>query len=120
MADALDSAKTQGVAGRGTPSQQAIAKIWMEVLGVPSIDSDANFFDIGGDSMKAMEVILRVSQVLHVELPLMAFFEDPTVEHLGAVVDEMSGGASSSEEALRQIWLDVLHVSSVEREANFF
>ncbi|HEY0796099.1 MAG TPA: amino acid adenylation domain-containing protein [Acidisarcina sp.] len=123
MADALDPSKTQsgpGVIARETASQQAIAKIWMEVLSLPRVDPEANFFDIGGDSMKAMEVILRVSQVLHVELPLMVFFEEPTVEHLSAVAEELGGGGSSAEDALRNIWLDVLHVNSVERSANFF
>ena len=47
------------------------------MLRLPGVETDANFFDIGGDSMKAMEVIVRVGEVLQVELPLMAFFEDP-------------------------------------------
>src|SRR5882757_3561886 len=69
----------------------AIAKIWEEVLRRPGLETDADFFDIGGDSLKAMEVVARVSEELHVDLPLMAFFEEPTVAHLAAVVDELQG-----------------------------
>ncbi len=59
------------------------------MLRLSHVEADANFFEIGGDSLKAMEVIARVNEVLHVDLPLIAFFEDPTVSHLAAVVDEL-------------------------------
>ena len=75
--------------GRNSP-EDALAKIWAEVLGLTEVDPDANFFDIGGDSMKAMDVIVRVAEVLRVELPLMAFFEDPTLTHLSSVIDELT------------------------------
>ena len=77
------------LSGGRSATEEALANIWAEVLRLPRVETDANFFDIGGDSLKAMEVIGRVSEVLHVDLPLIAFFEDPTVAHLAAVVDEL-------------------------------
>src|ERR1017187_5961954 len=85
-------------------SEEALSRIWQEVLRLPRIERNANFFEVGGDSLKAMEVIARVSEVLHVDLPLMAFFEDPTVIHLAALI---SGGRTPSEEALANIWAEV-------------
>ncbi len=119
-ADNTDSQSGMSLSGGGSASEEALAKIWTEVLRLPSVEADANFFDIGGDSMKAMEVIVRAGQTLHVELPLMAFFEDPTIAHLAAVVDELSGGRSASEEALAKIWTEVLRLPSVEANTNFF
>jgi acyl carrier protein len=98
-------------------SEEALARIWEEVLRLPHVEKHANFFEIGGDSLKAMEVIARVSEVLHVDLPLIAFFEEPTVAHLAEVI---SGGSSSSKEALANIWAQVLRVPSVGMGANFF
>ena len=98
-------------------SEEALAKIWAEVLRLPRVDRDANFFEVGGDSLKAMEVIARVSDELRVELPLIAFFEDPTVAHLAAV---LSGRRTPSEETLAAIWTEVLRVPSVQNDANFF
>src|SRR5205823_8028007 len=72
-----------------TASEEILARIWSDVLRVRSIDGDVNFFDIGGDSLKATEVISRIRETLQVDLPLMAFFEDPTVAHLASVVDEL-------------------------------
>ena len=119
-ANNTDSQSGMSLSGGGSASEKALAQIWTEVLRLPTVEADANFFDIGGDSMKAMEVIVRAGQMLHVELPLMAFFEDPTIAHLAAVVDKLSGGRSVSEEALTKIWTEVLRLPSVEADANFF
>ena len=98
-------------------SEEALAKIWAEVLRLPQVDRDANFFEIGGDSLKAMEVIARVSEVLHVDLPLIAFFEDPTIRHLAEVV---SAAAVHQRRRWRRSGRRCLRVPRVETDANFF
>ena len=100
-----------------TDLETSLTRIWCEVLRIPRVDRDANFFEISGDSLKAMEVIARVSEVLHVDLPLITFFEQPTIRHLAKV---LSQGQESTEAALARIWEDVLRVSQVEPDANFF
>src|ERR1035438_5378622 len=108
--------QTATSAGSNSP-QDAIANIWAEVLQLPHVDHLANFFEIGGDSLKAMEVIARVSEDLKVDLPLIAFFEDPTVAHLASLVP---GGRSATDDALAIIWAEVLRLPRVETNANFF
>ncbi len=115
-----NSQSTAALAGGGTATEQALAKVWTEVLRLPTVEADANFFDIGGDSMKAMEVIARVNQDLGIELPLMSFFEDPTIKHLAEVIDELKPQRSASEEALIRIWMEILRLPSVDVTANFF
>ncbi len=120
MAGEASSTEPQGppvLAGRQYASEEALARIWSEVLRLPSVDRTANFFEIGGDSLKAMEVIVRVSEDMQVDLPLIAFFENPTVAHLAEV---LSGGQRASEVALAKIWAEVLRLPRVEPDANFF
>ncbi len=97
--------------------ETALAKIWAEVLRLPSVETNANFFAIGGDSLKAMDVIQRVSEDLHVDLPLIAFFEEPTIAHLA---ETLAGAGGSNEDMLAKIWCAVLRVPQVEKSANFF
>lgn len=66
--------------------EAAVAQVWAEVLGREEVGASENFFDLGGDSLRAMEVIALLREALGVELPLIAFFEDPTVSHLSAVI----------------------------------
>ena len=72
-----------------TLTQKAVAEVWAEVLEKSPIAITDNFFDLGGDSLKAMEVIARLHASLGVEIPLLAFFEDPTVAHAAEVVDSL-------------------------------
>src|SRR3954470_23154252 len=88
--------QSQPAPGAHQSTRDALVDIWAEVLRLPLVEVDANFFDIGGDSLKAMEVIMRVGEVLQAELPLMAFFEDPTVAHLAAVIDEAKGTGTTA------------------------
>ena len=105
------------LSGGRAETEATLAKIWSEVLHLPQVDHDANFFEIGGDSLKAMEVIARLSDVLQVDLPLIAFFEQPTVRHLA---DVLSKEQESTEDTLAKIWHDVLRLPRVDRNANFF
>ncbi len=108
---------TTGMNGGLKSVEEALANIWSGVLRLPRIDKYANFFEIGGDSLKAMEVISRVRDLLQVDLPLISFFEEPTVHHLAEV---LSGGRFELEQTLTGIWAEVLHLDEVDRGANFF
>src|SRR5215475_1595959 len=69
--------------------QAAVERVWAEVLKRQDIKTHENFFDLGGDSLKALEVISRLQALLEIELPLMVFFEGPTIAHLAQVADEL-------------------------------
>src|SRR5215472_3321125 len=77
-----------------TASESALAGIWKDVLRLETLAPGANFFDVGGDSLMVMDVIARVREELGVDLPLMAFFEDPSIGHLAGVIDDLGGAAT--------------------------
>src|SRR5262245_51522261 len=59
--------------------QRELREIWSEVLGFDEIGIHDNFFDLGGDSLRAEQVIARIRQSLDVEVPLHELFSTPTV-----------------------------------------
>src|SRR6516162_6272218 len=117
MSNQIVSSETSRTNGSRKAIQDSLAEIWVSVLGQTQVGKTANFFEIGGDSLKAMEVISRVREVLHVELPLISFFEDPTIEHLTEV---LTGAHSELEAAVGKIWAEVLGQNHIDRDANFF
>lgn len=63
----------------GTPTQRALAKIWCDVLGLPQIGIHDDFFELGGNSILAVQAIARMSELFGVELPVSGLFEAPTI-----------------------------------------
>ena len=71
-----------------TAVEEAVAGIWADVLGLKHVGIYDNFFDLGGHSLKATQAISRVRDALHIDLPLRALFEAPTVASLAVVITE--------------------------------
>jgi hypothetical protein len=67
-----------------TATEEAIAGIWGEVLGIRRVGIRHNFFDLGGHSLLATRVISQVRDVFDDDLPLRSLFESPTVEGMAA------------------------------------
>jgi len=74
-----------------TAVEEVVAGIWSEVLDVEQVGVHDNFFDLGGHSLKATQVISRVREALQVELTLRGFFEQPTVADLTAAILQNPG-----------------------------
>jgi thioesterase domain-containing protein/acyl carrier protein len=62
-----------------TPEEKTLATIFAEILQLPEVSIDDNFFDLGGHSLQATTVVSRIRAELHVEIALRVFFENPTV-----------------------------------------
>jgi amino acid adenylation domain-containing protein len=78
-----------------TPAEELVAGIWESVLGVrPGVHD--NFFETGGHSLRATQVVSRIREAFGIDLPLRALFEAPTVAGLAErAVAARAGGAAA-------------------------
>lgn len=84
----LEMEKTYVAAG--TPVEGRLVKIWEETLGAKQIGINDNFFtELGGHSLLATQLVSRIRDAFHVELPLRRLFEAPTIARLAAVLDAL-------------------------------
>ena len=71
-----------------TPTEKELAQIWMAVLELEKVGINESFFDIGGHSLMAMQLVSRVRMRFGVELPLYDFYAAPTIQNLAELVEE--------------------------------
>jgi amino acid adenylation domain-containing protein len=72
-----------------TEVEQALAQIWSQVLGVEEIGIHDNFFDLGGHSLRATQLVSRLRQTFEIDLPLATLFEKPTLAQLAQVIEDI-------------------------------
>ncbi|MET7765786.1 phosphopantetheine-binding protein [Streptomyces sp. NPDC005336] len=64
-----------------------LSRIWQQVLAVPEVTVDANFQELGGDSLQALVIARRIGEE-GIEVPPSAVLRRPTVRSLAeAIVD---------------------------------
>jgi len=79
------------------PVEEIVAGIWCEVLKLPAVGRDDNFFNLGGHSLLVTHAILRVREILKVELPIRSLFEAPTVAEFSALINKRISEGSQRE-----------------------
>ena len=58
-----------------TELEQQIATIWADILHLPQVGLNDNFFDVGGHSLLAIQITSRVQAELGLDVPLMELFQ---------------------------------------------
>ena len=75
--------------------ERQIAEVWQSVLGLKEVGAYDNFWELGGNSLLATQVVSRLKEKFHISLPLRALFEMPSIEKLGEAVRLQVKSASS-------------------------
>ncbi|AGC45224.1 non-ribosomal peptide synthetase [Myxococcus stipitatus DSM 14675] len=78
-----------------TATEQLLAGLFAEVLGLGRVGLHGHFFDLGGHSLLATRAISRVRSTFGIELPLRELFEAPTVSELASRVDRLIRAGAS-------------------------
>jgi acyl-CoA synthetase (AMP-forming)/AMP-acid ligase II/acyl carrier protein len=71
------------------PAEEALARIWAEVLGIERVGVYDNLFASGGDSLRATQVVSRVRATFGVEFPLTTTFREPTVAYQAPIIEDL-------------------------------
>ncbi len=71
------------------PVERQLATIWIAILDKPSISRHANFFEVGGHSLKAARLISRIYREMGVKLALNDVFLHPTLTQMAELVGQI-------------------------------
>jgi surfactin family lipopeptide synthetase A len=71
-----------------TEIEKKVAKIWQEVLNVKKISRNDNFFNLGGHSLKAIQVVAKINEMFKIEVSLKNIFVNPILSEFSKAVDD--------------------------------
>jgi acyl-CoA synthetase (AMP-forming)/AMP-acid ligase II/thioesterase domain-containing protein/acyl carrier protein len=74
---------------RATPLEAQLQRLWADVLGVPRVGLHDDFFTLGGDSLQAVDLFLRVEKEVGRRLPRSVLFEAGTVAKMAEYIEQV-------------------------------
>ncbi|WP_018682964.1 non-ribosomal peptide synthase/polyketide synthase [Actinokineospora enzanensis] len=69
-----------------TETERAVAAAWADVLGLPRVGAEDNFFALGGDSILSIQVVSRLRAAFGTQISPRAVFDNPTVAALARAI----------------------------------
>jgi hypothetical protein len=106
-----------------TGTERVLARIWGELLGASALGVTDNFFARGGHSLLATQIVSRVRETFHAELPVRVLFQGPTVAEMAAALTAMERKPGQTERIAQMVLriegmsADELRQSAAAREA---
>ncbi len=98
-----------------TPVEDVVCAIWAAVLDLDEVGIHDDFLALGGHSLAASQVIARVAEAFHVDLPLSTLFDTPTVEGVAAAI-AVSLARSPEREARERLLTELEELSDAETD----
>jgi thioesterase domain-containing protein/acyl carrier protein len=89
LADKLGSQLKPAFAPPRTPTETTLACLWAKVLGLEKVGLDDNFFTLGGDSLRATQLVSQVQASFQVELALPIIFQEPSLAGQAAIIEQI-------------------------------
>jgi amino acid adenylation domain-containing protein len=100
LPEPLEAATEESSQAPATPTERTLAALWAELLRTDRIGVRESFFDRGGHSLLAAQVVTRIRQIFGVEVPLRSLFEAPTVVELAKRIEALGSTVPSGQTAL--------------------
>jgi acyl carrier protein len=68
--------------------EEQLADLWSGLLGIEKVGIHDDFFGLGGHSLLATQIVARVRDLFHLDLPLQSIFEAPTIARYALLIED--------------------------------
>jgi amino acid adenylation domain-containing protein len=101
--ETVDSILTQKTRKSQSLTEQKIADIWKEILSLDQVDIQSNFFESGGNSLLALELLAKLEQTFQINVSLSQLLNHNTVEQIAMQIDHAKYAPKNTLKSLPQI-----------------
>jgi acyl carrier protein len=95
--------------------EEALAEMWKDAFAVEQISVTADFFELGGDSLLATQMHVKLSRVFQSELPLRDLFRNRTIESLALLLTSREAKPGQAEKIARA-WLTIRRMTPEQKK----
>ncbi|MDH3981539.1 MAG: amino acid adenylation domain-containing protein, partial [Kiritimatiellaceae bacterium] len=100
----IDSSRFAGeLISYESETEEELSKLWKNLLGLDGIPRMADFFELGGDSLRAATLFLNIEQRFGCDLPLSTLLQAPTLETLAQYIEDAKEDGFPGCRSLKQI-----------------
>jgi len=86
-----------------TPVQKAVVDMWQTFFSIEPIGIEDNFFQLGGDSLKAITILSKIHKELDIKLTIEEFFKYPNIKELSGSIDKSESQSASIDRLYQSI-----------------
>ena len=99
-----------------TETEKTLAALWIEMLGVPHVSRNDDFFEVGGHSLLATQMVWNIRETFGVDFTLRSFFEYSTVTEQSELIETLKDKASIMSPAIVPIGRDQFRTTTPSRQ----
>src|SRR5262249_51910115 len=90
--------RAASLAAQRNSFEEALALLWADLLGLPQVGIESNFFELGGDSIRAVRLVSRMNEELGLNFKVQDLFQHQTIAALTVQSRAIAGRASIEQE----------------------
>ncbi|TPG75975.1 acyltransferase domain-containing protein [Brevibacillus laterosporus] len=102
-ADGYHNQVSQAYVAPRNETEKKITDIWQELFGVSAISIEANFFELGGNSLLSIQLVTRLRNTFHNDIPMDILFQSPTIVELAQAITISQIGQVEMDEIERML-----------------
>ncbi|HEY6807004.1 MAG TPA: beta-ketoacyl synthase N-terminal-like domain-containing protein [Pyrinomonadaceae bacterium] len=118
VASAVQEVNVRAETYTQTEFESRLTELWKEVFALEQISVDADFFELGGNSLTGLQLISRVRKTFDIDLPMRSFFEAPTIAGLARLIEEKINGEEEDFSELEELLKEIEGMSPEELKAS--
>ncbi|HKS76670.1 MAG TPA: aminotransferase class III-fold pyridoxal phosphate-dependent enzyme [Terriglobales bacterium] len=108
---AASPSAAQGYVAARTESEKRLTRLWCETLNLTRVSTTANFFEVGGQSLSAVSLFVKIEKEFGKKLPLATLFSCPTIQTLAGAVEGNSA---------RKTWTSLVTINAAGSKPPLF
>lgn len=102
-----------------TQTETVLSQIWTQILGTGKISTQANFFDLGGDSLCSIKLVSEVYSQLNVKISIKDIFRFPTISSLAEQIDHLVNVYEQENKIEKAPCMDSYSLSSAQKRVYY-